>query len=430
MKLLFLAHRIPYPPNKGDKIRAYHELRALVERGHEVHLLAFADQAHDLHYQVDLARHCASVRVLRLRKRWANVRALTAVLTSRPLSLGYFGSRKFERLVRQTLAEQKFNAIFVYSSAMAQYVPREWQSRTVVDLVDVDSEKWRDYAKRTSLPQTWLYNLEAERLRKFEYGIVSQFANSVLTTKREAALLDELDEFTRRARLRVITNGVDLDYFDSSPRAVTAGFNSSSKLVGAQPADNAPRLVFTGAMDYFANIEAVEWFVNEIFPLIREQEPQVKFFIAGSNPTKQVKQLAQHPGVTVTGYVEDLRPYLHKATACVVPLRIARGVQNKLLEAMAAGKAIVATPEAAAGLHLTDGEELLTAATPREFADTVLRIIRDQSLRESLGRRARRFVETNHKWTPLLESLVRLLETVAERPVASQTRNVRAFARH
>lgn len=429
MKLLFLAHRIPYPPNKGDKIRAYHELRALVERGHEVHLLAFADDARDLHYQVDLARRCASVRVLRLRKPWAKLRALTALPSARPLSLGYFGSRKFKRLVGQALAEHNFDAIFVYSSAMAQYVPHEWKSRTVVDLVDVDSEKWREYGERTSPPQSWLYKAEAERLRKFEYEIVSQFASTVLTTKREAALLSDLDEFTRRARLRVITNGVDLDYF-STPRTVATSFTQNRLLSAARPADNAPRLLFTGAMDYFANVEAVEWFVNEIFPLIREQEPQTGFIIAGGNPAKRVKQLAQRPGVTVTGYVEDLRPHLRKATACILPLRIARGVQNKLLEAMAAGKAIVATPEAAAGLRLTDGEELLTAATPREFADAVLQVIRDQSLRESLGRRARGFVETNHKWTPLLETLVTLLESIAERPVNPQTRNVRAFARH
>jgi sugar transferase (PEP-CTERM/EpsH1 system associated) len=412
VKLLFLAHRIPYPPNKGDKIRSYHQLRAFAERGHEVHLIAFADEVEDLQYQVDLARSCTSVRIVRLRKFWAKLRALIMLLTSRPLSLGYFGSLKLKRLVKRTLAEQNFDAIFVYSSAMAQYVPREWQSRTVVDWVDVDSEKWREYAERTSPPQAWLYRLEAKRLRRYEYEIVSRFANTVLTTNREAALLDQLDEFTRRARLRVITNGVGLA---PTPQA------QANVLV--------PRLVFTGAMDYYANIEAVEWFAREVFPLIRQQEPHTEFFIVGSNPTTQVKRLANLPGVTVTGFVEDVRPYLNSATACVVPLRIARGVQNKLLEAMAAGKAVIATPEASAGLRIMPGEDLLTASTSREFADAALQVIRDKGLRENLGWRARRFVETEHDWKPLLKKLVDLMESVAQRPSDSESRKARAASR-
>lgn len=416
MKLLFLAHRIPYPPNKGDKIRSYHELRALTRRGHEVHLIAFADELRDLQYQVDLTRWCASVRIIRLRKFWAKLRALAALLTSRPLSLGYFGSWKIKRLVRQALAGQNFDAVFVYSSAMAQYVPRDWQSRTIADLVDVDSEKWREYAERTSPPLTWLYRMEAARLRKYEDEIVSEFANTILTTKREAALLDELDEFTRRARLRIITNGVDLDYFEPVPQAMTSGV--------------APRLVFTGAMDYYANIEAVEWFVTEVFPLIRAQEPHAEFFIVGSNPTDKVKRLAQHAGVTVTGFVEDVRPYLHSATACVLPLRIARGVQNKLLEAMATGKAIVATSEAIAGLPVVSGEDLLTADSPNDFAGATLQIIRDERLRENLGWRARGYVEKEHNWTPLLQILIELVESITERRTGSESWKVRAITRH
>ena len=415
MKLLFLAHRIPYPPNKGDKIRSYHELRALAERGHEVHLVAFADELRDLQYQVELARWCASVRIIRLRKPWAKLRAMATLPTARPLSLGYFGSWQIKRLVRHALAKQNFDAIFVYSSAMAQYVPLDWRSRTIIDLVDVDSEKWREYAERTSPPESWLYKVEAERLRKYEYEIIRRFANTILTTQCEAVLLDKLDEFTRRARLRIITNGVDLDYFQPAPLPVAN-----------RP---VPRLVFTGAMDYYANIEAVEWFTKEVFPLIREQEPGAEFLIVGSHPADRVKRLARQTGVTVTGFVEDVRPFLREATVCVVPLRIARGVQNKLLEAMAAGKAAVATPEAIAGLRVVSGEQLLTASAPGEFAQAALKLIRDDRLRESLGRQARRFVETEHDWTPLLQKLAELLETVAQRNPDSETRKARAMSR-
>ena len=228
-------------------------------------------------------------------------------------------------------------------------------------------------------------------------------------------LLDKLDEFTRRARLRIITNGVDLDYFQPAPLPVAS-----------RP---VPRLVFTGAMDYYANIEAVEWFTKEVFPLIREQEPGAEFLIVGSHPADRVKRLARQTGVTVTGFVEDVRPFLREATVCVVPLRIARGVQNKLLEAMAAGKAAVATPEAIAGLRVVSGEQLLTASAPGEFAQAALKLIRDDRLRESLGRQARRFVETEHDWTPLLQKLAELLETVAQRNPDSETRKARAMSR-
>ncbi|MGH9940610.1 MAG: TIGR03087 family PEP-CTERM/XrtA system glycosyltransferase [Blastocatellia bacterium] len=412
MKLLYLAHRIPYPPNKGDKIRSFHELQALLERGHEVHLLAFADDLNDLNYQVDLARMCASVEIVPLRRLWAGARALANLINTRPLSLGYFASRKMRRLVERAVSNHDFDAVFVYSSTMAQYAPIELASRTVVDMVDVDSEKWRDYAGRANPLLSRLYSLEWKRLREYEYEIVTRFANTVVTTRREAALLDRLDEFTRRARLRMITNGVDLDYFQPS----------------AQPPDTiSPRLVFIGAMDYFANIEGARYFAEEVFPLIRSRESRAKFSIVGANPAAEVKRLSRHPGVTVTGGVPDVRPYLRKATVCVVPLRIARGVQNKVLEAMAAGKAVIASPEAAAGLRVVDGEHLVIADTPERFAGASLEVIRDESLRESLEMRARRFVEAEHDWSPLLRSLVELIETVGAREPKPGKPNARAI---
>jgi sugar transferase (PEP-CTERM/EpsH1 system associated) len=402
MKILFLAHRIPYPPNKGDKIRSYNEVRVLAARGHEIHLRAFADDPEDLEYQVELLRWCASVEVIPLRRWGRMLGAAAAALGGRSLSVGYYASRGMRKSVKRALAEHQFDAVFVYSSTMAQYVPPNLNSRTVADLVDIDSEKWRLYAERTAPPRSWAYRLDGRRLRRYEYEIVSRFAYTVVTTVREAALLDELDEFTRRARLRAITNGVDLEEFEPVQRA---------------PSDS--RLVFVGAMDYYANIEGVCWFVEEVLPLVRARDPQAEFFIVGSKPTEEVLRLAQHPGVKVTGFVRDIRPYLDSAAVCVVPLRIARGVQNKVLEAMASGKAIVATSEVAAGLRARHEEELLIADTPALFADAVLDILRDQALREQLGAQARLFVEREHDWTPLLQKLAGLVETVGARPKTS-----------
>jgi polysaccharide biosynthesis protein PslH len=241
------------------------------------------------------------------------------------------------------------------------------------------------------------YDLEWKRLRRYEHEIVRRFAFTLLTTPREVSLLDELDEFTRHARLRIMTNGVDLEYFHPDDEEAISP---------------TPRLVFVGAMDYYANIEGVTWFVEQVFPLIRRIEPRVEFFIVGSNPTSEVERLAKRKGVSVTGLVFDVRPFIRSATACVVPLRIARGVQNKVLEAMAAGKAVVATPEAVAGLQVKDGSELLLARTPEEFADATLSLIRQESLRRELSSKALRFVQAEHDWEPVVRSIAELIESV------------------
>ena len=428
MKILFLAHRIPYPPNKGDKIRSFHELRALTERGHEVHLLAFADDPRDMGYQVDLAKICTQVEILPLQRRRANVAAMLTLAGKRPLSLGFYDQRQMRRAVAKQCAANKFDAVFVYSSTMAQYVPAELASRTVVDLVDVDSEKWRDYSLRNGFPMRQVYRTEWKRLKQYEHEVVTKYAHTLLTTPREAQLLDQLDEFTRRAKLRTLTNGVDLTFYrpekwrlsmlDKMPTAERQWFADPS----------APRLVFTGAMDYYANVEGVKYFVEHILPLIHLQEPRAEFMIVGSNPTEEVKQFAQHTRVTVTGFVEDVRPYLHAATVCVTPLRIARGVQNKVLEAMAAGKALVASPEAIAGLHATDGEHLHIGKTPQQFAHQVVSLIRNQEARQTLGEGARSYVEEHHDWVPLLQRFAEMLEGIGAR-YATAAANTDADAR-
>src|SRR5262245_48502326 len=413
MKLLFTSPPIPYPPDKGDRVRSSHELQAFIERGHEVHLLAFADDLNDLNYRLDLGRMCATVEIIPLRRLWAVARSLVNLALLRPLVRGYFESRKMRRLVKRAVSDNDFDAVFVCSSPMAQYVPRDLASRAVVDLADVDSEKWRDCAGGANQLMSRIYSLEWKRLREYEYKIVARFANTVVTTRREAALLGRLDEFTRRARLRTIADGVDLDHFRPSPQS---------------PDTISPRLVFVGAMDYFANVEGARYFAEEIFPLIRSRESRAKFSIIGSSPPAEVKKLARYPGVIVMEDAPDARPYLREAALCVVPLRRARGAQNGVLEAMAAGKAVIAFPEAVAGLRAVNGEHLLIADSPRRFADAALEVIRDASLREGLETQARHFVEAEHDWTPLLQRLVELVESVGGRENRPERSNARAIS--
>jgi sugar transferase (PEP-CTERM/EpsH1 system associated) len=309
------------------------------------------------------------------------------------------------------LARFELDAIVIYSSTMAQYVPEAFMSRTVVDLVDADSEKWREYASSSPLPISLLYALEFKRLRAYEEAIVARFGQTLMTTKREAALL-ECEQPSDASRLHVLPNGVDWRRFrpDAFVEPRNALPDSERRFL---PDRRIPLLVFTGAMDYKANIDGVRYFVEEIFPSVRACDPNIQFLIVGSKPTRAVRRLAKQPGVVVTGEVRDVRPYIAAATLCVVPLRIARGLQNKVIEAMAMERAVVATPSAVAGLAARADEDVFVAHTAEEFAQSVLRLIGDQRLRERLGKNARRFVQREHNWEPTQRRLADLVESVS-----------------
>jgi sugar transferase (PEP-CTERM/EpsH1 system associated) len=413
MRVLFLAHRVPYPPDKGDKIRAFQELRALVARGHQVHLFAFADDPEDVRHRATLAELGATVEIIPLDPWRAKLRALAGLVGRAPLSIRYFASAQMRRSVVCSLAGRELDAALVSSGPMAQYVPPALAARTVVDLVDVDSEKWLAYAHRRSPPWSWLFRVEWRRLRRYERAIVDRFAHTVVTTAREAALLERPDDATLPTSLHAITNGVDLERY----RPATWPGSEPIRLPAAErrflPASAGPRLVFTGVMDYYPNVDAVRYFAEEVLPLVRACEPRAELLVVGRDPIRSVRRLGERPGVTITGYVEDVRPYLAAATVCVAPLRVARGVQNKILEAMASGRPVVATPEAAAGLRTDDGEHLLVGRDAAELAGAVVSVIRDARLRTELGARARAFVEREHGWGPMMERLARLVESVA-----------------
>ncbi len=407
--LLFLAHRVPYPPNKGDKIRAFHALRVLKARGHAVHLLTFADDPAERAVPDALRALCASVTILPLDRRVANFKALAGVLGRQPLSLRFFSSRAMSGEVERAIATVNPDGIIVYSSSMAQYVPPSYWPRTVTDLVDIDSEKWRDYAEVSREPLASLYRLEWRRLRQYEQMIVRRGAAAVVTTFREALLLDE-PGMTFSTGIHVFVNGVDAQFFQPDPggtpeRTVPAG----ERRFFEGPA--RPRLVFTGAMDYRANVDAVCYFAAEVFPRIRARRPDAEFLIVGSKPSRAVKQLESIDGIRVTGFVEDVRPYLRSAAVCVVPLRVARGIQNKLLEAMACGCAVVATPQAAAAFADISERELLVRSEPADFASAVVELIEHDSRRRDLGAAARQYVAARHNWDRSFGSFVDLVES-------------------
>lgn len=393
--LLFLCHRIPYPPNKGDKIRSFHLLRFLAER-YRVHLGAFIDDPDDWRHQARVAELCASSCLLPLRPLVARLRGLTGLMTGQPLTVPYYRDQRLAAWVRDTWARHAIRHVLVFSSAMGQYVLGEAfrGARRVVDFVDVDSDKWRQYAPTKPFYSAWLFRREAARLELFDKALARACDLSLFVSPQEATLFRDL---LRDARVRVdhLTNGVDTDFFAPDPG------RPNPFAEGQRP------LVFTGAMDYWANVEAVIWFAQRVLPRILERVPEARFHIVGGRPTEPVRRLAG-PAVVVTGAVPDVRPYLQHAAAAVAPLRIARGIQNKVLEGMAMARPVVVTPKGLEGIDARDGQDLLVAETPEAFAAGVCQIL--EAGEGSLGENARRQVCRAHGWEASLNRFGEMLD--------------------
>lgn len=298
--------------------------------------------------------------------------------------------------VQNVTISRNIRNVFVFCSAMSPYVPNSNpETRIVTDMVDVDSEKWGNYASFARWPVSTLYQLEQRRVRALEKRAVAASAHALFVSKAEADLFLELVP-EAVGRVGFLENGVDLDLFD--PALIFAN---------PFPAGSAP-IVFTGAMDYRPNFDAVQWFAGEVFPLIRQVCGRAEFWIAGANPVAAVRRLAGEPGIRVAGAVADVRPYLANAHCVVAPMRMARGVQNKVLEAMAMAKPVVLTPAALEGLSAIPGREVLMAGNPSEFADRVAGTL--SGLAKGIGFAARKRVEQDYSWPLNLKVLDALFE--------------------
>ena len=396
-ELLYLTHRIPYPPNKGDKIRSFNILKHLA--GHyRVHLGTFIDDPDDWRHVPELQRYCADVCVRPLSPRGAKLRSLAGLVTGEPLTLPYYRDRALARWTDRVLAGGVRRAL-VFSSAMAQYLPANTGGlHTVIDLVDVDSEKWRQYAQRHRFPMSWVYRREGERLLAFERGLATRGAGLVLVTPEEAALFKRLAPEASE-HVHAVENGVDAEYF------------SPDHVFDSPYAQREAPVVFTGAMDYWANVDAVEWFAQGILPAVQARVPEAVFVIVGARPTPAVKRLERLPGVRVTGSVHDVRPYLAHARVSVAPLRVARGIQNKVLEAMAMAVPVVATPEALDGLRWEPEAGVIAEQDAQAFAQRVAGILADDSgLPRRLAAAARQWVCAHYDWRSQMQGFSDLLE--------------------
>jgi polysaccharide biosynthesis protein PslH len=389
-ELLFLAHRIPYPPDRGDKIRSWRMLERLARRA-RVHLACFADDAAD-------AAHLAALRDIlgeglgetqvqtRHRGRLAGLGA--AMASGRPVSLALFDSPALRRFVTRNLTGGCIDTVFAFSGQMAQFVPAGIRQRFVMDFVDVDSAKFDAYARAGSLPMRWINRREARRLAEFERAVAARADASLFVSEAEAALFRER---TGLPRIHAVSNGIDTDHFD--PAAGYARLDAGERGEG-------PLLLFTGQMDYRPNVEAVLWFAGEVLPRL----PGARLAIAGRNPAPAVRRLASDR-VIVTGAVADMRSWLAAADLVVAPLRIARGIQNKVLEAMAMARPVVASPAAAEGIDGKDGRDLIVADGADAMAAAIDRLLAAPEREREMGASARRRMLAGYGWDARLAPL-------------------------
>ncbi|MBL7048839.1 MAG: TIGR03087 family PEP-CTERM/XrtA system glycosyltransferase [Nitrospira sp.] len=392
--VLFICHRVPYPPNKGDKIRSYNILKFLSER-YNVYLAFMVDDKRDLDGLHNLEHFAKEYFYDVINPRWKKLVSITAFASSQPISVPYFYSRLLQNSIDKLLAKQTIDIVFCFSSPTAEYVFRSKHyhgnlrtAKWIMDLVDVDSYKWKQYSEVSNFPMNWIYSLEAKYLLNYEKRIASEFKQLVLATEAEKTLFGSYGLIDN---VHAVGNGVDFNFF--------------SPLYQTSIVTNTPVIIFTGVMDYRANIDGVKWFVDSIFPEIQNRIPEITFYIVGKQPSAEIRALASQKGIVVTGFVEDVRDYYAAADVCLVPLQIARGIQNKVLEAMAMGKAVVCTPQALEGISAIPGSDVLIEENENAFADSVIKLLLDKPYRLEMGKSARRCIEDHYSWETNLNKL-------------------------
>jgi len=390
-EVLFLSHCVPNPPEKGEKIRAFHMLRYLMD-SYRVHLVCFGRAKSDIEAAQELATHCASVHVELISSRWALARAVAHFVSGDCLNAAFYRSREMRAHVKKLLQDCDIKATVAYTSVMLPYAPPAVP--ILLDMVDVDSEKWLQYARMR--PFGFLYQMEARRLRQFEIRCVRAAANTFLTTRSEE---DVLRSFAPRVAAECLENGVDSEFFDGLPRPLP------------NDQDGNQFLVFVGTMDYYPNSAAASWFATEVFPELRQRNANLEFWIVGRNPGRDVQALARVEGVRVIGAVSDIRPYLSAARAVVAPLQLARGVQNKVLEALSMGRMVFASSP----VCRTFGDPLpLGVVRCDTKEDYISELCGDLAARPPCNPAIREESRRRFDWAKNLDVLGRALKTIIE----------------
>lgn len=399
MNILYLAHRIPYPPDKGDKIRAFHQIKFFAQR-HELDVCSLVDDPRDKKYIEPLRNMCRTLKIAEIPARWKKLFSLRSVFSSRTTCTElYFYSQKLQKEIDELIRNTKYDLIFLYCSSMSAYVRKIEHIPVVIDFVDIDSDKWMQYAKYAPLPLNILYSMEGKKLAQLEKNILKKVKAGFLVTEKETEFFSGFDGGNA---VHAVANGIDISFFDVK------------KTPERPELQKEFYISFTGAMDYFPNEDGVVYFCEQVFPLIRAKIPDIKFYIIGRNPTPRVEKLAQDPHVIVTGGVDDVRPYLRYSQLGVIPLRMARGIQNKILEAIAMGLAVVATSNAFEGLSLIPGRDIIVADDLQKIADGVIDLLKNKSKRDAIQKSAQKILREKYDWTTNLIRMETILQEVVK----------------
>ena len=396
--VLYITHRVPWPPDRGDRIRTWNVLRYLSTRAN-VDLACLADEPVSEATIAELRRVTRRLAVIPHSGRKRYVTGLFSMLTGNTVTEGLFDCASLRTLLDDWSESEEYDAVMASSSGIAGYLRRDYLTRPVqwVDLIDVDSQKWFDYSKAARFPMSLVYKLEGKRLRAVERRLAKRCDQLLVVSEAER---DLFRSFCRTDKIKAVGNGVDSIYFAPSTNVLV----------------DECSCVFVGVMNYKPNADAAIWFVRHVWPRIRERFPAAIFRIVGKSPTAEVQALAGVPGVEVTGSVPDVRPWLHRSTCAVVPLHIARGIQNKVLEAMACGRPVICSPAPLKGLAAEPGLHLLQASVAEEWVEAVSRVFADRNLQRELGMSGAAFVQLHHSWDHCLSPLDRMLE----RPLKTQ----------
>ena len=391
MKILYVCHRFPFPPKRGGKIRPFNMIKHLSASGHEVTVASLARSPGEASEARGISSYCARFELAEVSDPVQAARMVARLPTSTPSSMGYFYSPGLARRIRELLARERFDLIFVHCSSVAQYVAHARGVPKILDFGDMDSQKWLEYARYKPFPLSTGYWLEGFKLEREEKRLATMFDLCTATTRAE---WETLESYRLGVPSDWFPNGVDSDYFAPSDEPY-----------------EPDTISFVGRMDYYPNQECMFDFCANVLPRLQAQRPQIKLVIVGADPSPAVKRLAAHRGVSVTGSVSDVRPYVRRSAAMVAPLNIARGTQNKILEAMAMGVPVVTTPAAAGGVDAVPGEHLLVAASHEEQTSAIMQILARSDERARLAAAGRERMLTHHAW----RSSMRRLDTIIER---------------
>lgn len=391
--ILFLAHRMPFPPDRGDKIRSHHLLKALAELA-PVHVGCFGDTDGDFSHEHLLASVAKSHCLLRRSKSMMRA-GVEAVVSGQPVSLTAFHDPALGDWVARVIRQRNIQTIFVFSGQMGQYIPASFEGRVIVDLCDVDSAKFEAYAQTGSFPRKWIDAREGKLLSHVEERLAQRADCTMFVSEAEEVLFRSRLKDPAGCQTAALRNGIDTQFFDPSGSEPHAALASSG----------GPNFVFTGQMDYAPNIAAALRVMDRLLPAIRLAHPDATFHLVGRAPVSELTKRDGQPGIRVWGEVPDVRPFLAAADIVIAPLEIARGVQNKVLEAMAMARPVLLSPEAATGIDAIDGAHFAVAQSDQALIDRALAMLADSPGTRQLAAAARRYVVSHQGWEAMLAPL-------------------------